>query len=53
MHIKRVPAVVLPDRYLQARGLGSGSLQREAADIWSKMRPDMMIVEFTIAEQQQ
>ncbi len=30
-----------------------GFLQREAADMRSKMRPDMMIVEMKMAEQQQ
>jgi len=57
VHSKRVPALVLPDRCLQARGLdptvGRGFLQRGAADTQSKMRPDMMIVEMTAAEQQQ
>ncbi len=57
VHSQRVPAFVLPDRCLQARGLdptvGRGFLQRRAADIRSKMRPDMMIVEMTAAEQQQ
>jgi len=57
VHSKRVPAFVLPGRLLQARGLdptvGRGFLQRGAADTRSKMRPDMMIVEMTMAEQQQ
>jgi len=57
VHSKRVPTFVLPDRCLQARGLdptvGRGFLQRGAADTRSKMRPDMMIVEMTAAEQQQ
>ncbi len=57
VHSKRVPAFVLPDRFIQARGLdptvGRGFLQRGAADTRSKMRPDMMIVEMTTAEQQQ
>ena len=57
VHSKRVPAFVLPDRRLQARGLnptvGRGFLQRGAANTRSKMRPDMMIVEMTAAEQQQ
>ncbi len=57
VHSKRVPAFVLPDRCLQARGLDPtverGFLQRGAADTWSKMRPDMMIAEMTTAEQQQ
>jgi len=56
-HSKRVPAFVLPDRFLQARGLDPmverGFLQGGAADTRSKMRPDMMIVEMTTAEQQQ
>jgi len=55
VHSKRVPAFVLPDRFIQARGLdptvGRGFLQRGAADTRSKMRPDMM--EMTTAEQQQ
>ncbi len=45
------------NRRLQARGLaptvGRGFLQRGAADTRSKMKPDMMIVEMTAAEQQQ
>jgi len=57
VHSKRVPAFVLSDRYLQARGLDPtverGFLQGGAADTRSKMRPDMMIVEMTTAEQQQ
>ncbi len=57
VHSKRVPAFVLPNRCLQARGLdptvGRGFLQRGAADTRSKMRLDMMIVEMTAAEQQQ
>ncbi|DBA94942.1 TPA: hypothetical protein ACH3X1_002468 [Trebouxia sp. C0004] len=57
MHSERVPAFVLPDRYSQARGLDptveEGFLQGGAADTWSKMRPDMMIMEITTAEQQQ
>ena len=56
-HSKRVPAFVLADRCVQARGLdptvGRGFLQRGAADTLSKMRPDMMTVEMTAAEQQQ
>ncbi len=57
VHSKGVPAFVLPDRCLQARGLDPtverGFLQGGAADTRSKMRPDMMIVEMTTAEQQQ
>ncbi len=57
MHSTVVPAFVLPDRCLQARRLNPtverGFLQRGAADLWSKMRPDMMIVEMTMAERQQ
>ena len=57
MHSKRVPPFVLPDRCLQARGsdpmVERGFLQGGAADTRSKMRPDMMIVEMTTAEQQQ
>ncbi len=57
VHSKRVPAFVLPDRCLQARGLDPtverGFLQGGAADTRSKMRPDMMTVEMTTAEQQQ
>ena len=57
VHSKRVPAFVLPDRCLQARGLDPtverGFLQRGAADTRSKMRPDMMTVKMTTAEQQQ
>ena len=49
VHSKTVPAFVLPERCLQARGLDPtaerGFLQGGAADTWSKMRPDMMIVE--------
>ena len=56
MHSKRVPAFVLPDRCLQARGLDPmverGLLQGGAADTRSKMRPDMMVVAMTAAEQQ-
>jgi len=56
VHSKRVAAFVLPDRCLQARGLDPtverGFLQGGAADTWSKMRPDMMIMELTTAEQQ-
>ena len=56
VHSKRVPAVVLPDRCLQARGLDPmverGFLQGGAADARSKMRPDMMVVAMTAAEQQ-
>ena len=55
VHSKRVPAFVLPDRCLQARDLDPsverGFLQG-GADTRSKMRPDMMIVEMTAAEQQ-
>ncbi len=43
VHGKRVPAFVLPDRFLQAKGLDPmverGVLQGGAADIRSKMRP--------------
>ena len=57
VHSKRVPAFVLPDRCLQARGLDPaverGFLQGGAAATRSKMRPDMMIVEMTTTEQQQ
>ena len=57
VHSKRVPAFVPPDRCLQARGLDPmverGVLQGGAADTRSKMRPDMMIMEMTTAEQQQ
>ena len=57
VHSKRVPAFVPVDRCSQARGLDPmverGFLQRGAADTRSKMRPDMMIVEMTTAEQQQ
>ncbi len=57
VHSKRLPEFVLPDRCLQARGLDptvvKGLLRRGAADTRSKMRPDMMIVEMTAAEQQQ
>ena len=57
VHSKRVPAFVLPDRCLQARGLDPAVerefLQGGAADTWSKMRPDMMIVEMATTEQQQ
>ncbi len=57
VHSKRVAAFVLPDRCLQARGLDPtverGFLQRGAADTRSKMRPDMMTVAMTTAEQQQ
>ena len=56
VHSKRVPAFILPDMCLQARDLdptvGRGFLHREGADTRSKMRPDMMIVEMTTAEQQ-
>ena len=56
VHSKRVPAFVLPDRYLQNRGLEPqverGFLQRGEVDSRSKMRPDMMIVEMTASEQQ-
>ena len=56
VHSKRVPAFVLPDRCLQARGLDPmverGLLQGGAADTRSKTRPDMMIVEMTAADQQ-
>jgi len=55
VHSERVPALVLPDRCIQARGLEPmverGLLQGGAADIQSKMRLDMMIVEMTTAEQ--
>ena len=63
---KRFPAFELPDRCLQARGLDlmvemgflhpmveMDFLQGGAADTRSKMRPDMMIVKMTTAEQQQ
>ncbi len=54
VHGKRVPAFVLPDRFLQAKGLDPmverGVLQGGAADIRSKMRPDMMIVEMIAAD---
>ncbi len=57
VHSKRVPAFILPERCLQARGLDPtverGFLQRGAADTQSKMRPVMMIAEMTTAEQQQ
>ena len=57
VHSKRVPAFVLPDRCLQARGLDPaverGFLQGGAAATRSKMRPDMMVVEMTTTEQQQ
>ena len=56
VHSKRVPAFVLPDRYLHNRGadpgVERGLLQRGEADSRSKMRPDMMIVQMTAAEQQ-
>ena len=52
VHSKRVPAFVLPDRCLQARGLDP-TVERGAADTRSKMRPDMMLLEMTTAEQQQ
>ncbi len=52
MHSKRVPAFVLPDKCLQARGLDP-TVEAGATDTRSKMRPDMMIVEMTTAEQQQ
>ena len=55
VHSKRVPAFVLPDRYLHNRGVDPGVerglLQRGEADSRSKMRPDMIIVEMTAAEQ--
>ena len=54
-HSKRVPSFVLPDQYIQSRGLdpqaGRGLLQRRVADCRNKMRPDLMIVEMTTAEQ--
>ncbi len=57
VHSKRVPAFLLLDRCSQARDLDPtverGLLQRGAADTRSKMRPDVMIVEMTTAEQQQ
>ena len=60
MHSKRVPGFVLRrilDTCLQARDsdptVRRGFLQRGAADTSSKMRPDMMIVEMSTAEQQQ
>ncbi|KAL3151126.1 hypothetical protein ABBQ38_012992 [Trebouxia sp. C0009 RCD-2024] len=44
VHSKRVPAFVLPDRYLQNRGLDPqverGFLQRGEVDSRSRMRPD-------------
>ena len=56
VHSNRVPAFVLPGRYLQNRGLDPqverGFLQRGEEDSRSKMRPDMMIVELTTSEQQ-
>jgi len=56
VHSKRVPAFVLPDRCLQARGLDPiverGFLQGGAADTRGEMTPDMMIVEMTAGEQQ-
>ncbi|DBA84323.1 hypothetical protein WJX79_000434 [Trebouxia sp. C0005] len=56
VHSKRVPAFVLPDRCLQARGpdpvVERGFLQGGAADTQSEMTPDMMIVEMTAGEQQ-
>ena len=57
VHSKIVPAFVLPDRCLQARGLDPtverGFLQGGDAFTRSKMRPDMIIVEMTTTEQQQ
>ena len=57
VHSNRVPAFVLSDRCLQARGLDPtverGFLQGGAADTRSKMRPDMILVKMTAAEQQQ
>jgi hypothetical protein len=57
VHSKRVPALVLPDRCLQAGGLDPtverGFLQGGASATRSNMRPDMMTVEMTTAEQQQ
>ena len=56
VHSKKVLLVVLLDVYKQGGldfMLGRGFVQRGAADTWSKMRPDMMIVEMTKAEQQQ
>ena len=51
-----MPAFVPPDRYLHNRGtdpgVERGLLQRGEADSRSKMRPNMMIVEMTAAEQQ-
>ena len=56
VHSKRVSAFVLPKICLQARGLDPmverGFLQGGAADSRSKLRPDMMIVKMTTAEQQ-
>jgi len=52
VHSKRVPASVLPDRCLQARGLDL-TVERGATDTRSKMRPDLTILEMTMAEQQQ
>ena len=55
VHSKRVPSYVLPDEYLQKLGVDllacRSLLQREEAGCRSKMRPDLMIVEMTTAEQ--
>ena len=52
VHSKRVPACVLPDRYLHNQGLDQGLegglLQRGKADSRCKMRSDMMVVEMTM-----
>ena len=57
MHSKREPAFLISDRCSQTRGLDRtverGFVQKGAADSWSKMRSDMMIVERTTADQQQ
>lgn len=56
MHSKRVLTFVLPDRYLNNRGLDPtverGISQREEEDSRNKMRPGMMVVKMTAAEQQ-
>ncbi len=55
VHSKRVPAFVLPDTVLQAQGIdpedGRCFVQRRTSDTWSKMRPDIMIIEMTAQEQ--
>ena len=54
-HSKRVPSIRLPDQYIQSSGLnlqaGRGLLQRRATDCRSKMRPDLVMIEMTTAEQ--